>query len=229
MYGASGPKRLGSSPMDIGTLFDPNSIVADLGLIGILAILFAETGLLVGLAFPGDSLLFIAGLAASGSAAALLGGVQLSPVALFIGAPIAAITGSQIGHLIGAKYGRKLFDRREGRFFTQARVASTEKWLLKYGIGKAIILARFVPFIRTLINPMCGVVGIPARKFFFWNVIGAIIWTDGVIALGYVLGNKLEGSVDKYLLPIIGLIVLASLAPIVMEVIREIRTKRHLS
>ena len=229
MYGASGSKRLGSSPMDIGTLFDPNSIVADLGLIGILAILFAETGLLVGLAFPGDSLLFIAGLAASGSAAALLGGVQLSPVALFIGAPIAAITGSQVGHLIGAKYGRKLFDRREGRFFTQARVASTEKWLLKYGIGKAIILARFVPFIRTLINPMCGVVGIPARKFFFWNVIGAIIWTDGVIALGYVLGNKLEGSVDKYLLPIIGLIVLASLAPIVMEVIREIRTKRHLS
>jgi membrane-associated protein len=183
--------------MDIGTLFDPNSIVADLGLIGILAILFAETGLLIGLAFPGDSLLFIAGLAASGSAAELLGGVQLSPLALFIGAPIAAIIGSQIGHFIGAKYGRKL--------------------------------ARFVPFIRTLINPMCGVVGIPARKFFIWNVIGAIIWTDGVIALGYVLGNKLEGSVDKYLLPIIGLIVLASLAPIVMEVIREMRTKRHLS
>jgi len=215
--------------MDIGTLFDPNSIVSDLGLIGILAIIFAETGLLVGLAFPGDSLLFIAGLAASGSAAALLGGIHLSPLGLFIGAPMAAIAGSQVGHLIGAKYGRKLFDRREGRFFTQARVASTEKWLLKYGIGKAIILARFVPFIRTLINPMCGVVGIPARKFFIWNVIGAIIWTDGVIALGYVLGNKLEGSVDKYLLPIIGLIVLASLAPIVMEVIREIRTKRHLS
>ena len=229
MFGVDGLKRLWSSPMDIGTLFDPNSIVADLGLIGILAILFAETGLLVGLAFPGDSLLFIAGLAASGSAAELLGGVQLSPPALFIGAPIAAIVGSQIGHLIGAKYGRKLFDRKEGRFFTQARVASTEKWLLKYGIGKAIILARFVPFIRTLINPMCGVVGIPARKFFIWNVIGAIIWTDGVIALGYVLGNKLEGSVDKYLLPIIGLIILVSLAPIVMEIIREVRTKRHLS
>ena len=215
--------------MDIGTLFDPNSIVADLGLIGILAILFAETGLLVGLAFPGDSLLFIAGLAASGSAAALLGGVQLSPLALFIGAPLAAIIGSQLGHFIGAKYGRKLFDRKDGRFFTQARVVSTEKWLAKYGIGKAIILARFIPFIRTLINPMCGVVGIPARKFFIWNVIGAIIWTDGVIALGYVLGNKLEGSVDKYLLPIIGLIVIASLAPIALEVIREMRTKRHLS
>ena len=228
-YWNKGGNRLRSFPMDIGTLFDPNSIVADLGLIGILAILFAETGLLVGLAFPGDSLLFIAGLAASGSAAALLGGVQLSPLALFIGAPLAAITGSQLGHFIGAKYGRKLFDRKDGRFFTQARVVSTEKWLGKYGIGKAIILARFIPFIRTLINPMCGVIGIPARKFFFWNVIGAIIWTDGVIALGYILGNKLEGSVDKYLLPIIGLIVIASLAPIALEVIREMRTKRHLS
>ena len=215
--------------MTISSLFDPNSIIADLGLIGILVILFAETGLLIGLAFPGDSLLFIAGLAASGSASALLGGVHISPIGLFIGAPIAAIIGSQVGHLIGAKYGRKLFDRPDGRFFTQARVTSTEKWLNKYGIGKAIILARFVPFVRTLINPMCGVVAIPARKFFIWNVIGAVIWTEGVAVLGYVLGEKLKGSVDKYLLPIIGLIVLVSLAPIAMEVIREVRTKKHLS
>lgn len=210
-------------------LFDPNSIVADLGLIGILAILFAETGLLIGLAFPGDSLLFIAGLAASGSAAALLGGISLSKVGLFIGAPLAVIAGSQLGHFIGAKYGRKLFNRRDGRFFTQARVVSTDKWLNKYGFGKAIILARFIPFIRTLINPMCGIVGISARKFFIWNSIGAIIWTEAVISLGYILGEKLKGSVDKYLLPIIAIIVIVSLAPIAMEVIREMRTKRHLS
>jgi membrane-associated protein len=210
-------------------LFDANSIVANLGLAGILAILFAETGLLIGLAFPGDSLLFIAGLAASGSAAALLGGVHLSPAALFIGAPLAAIVGSQVGHFIGAKYGRKLFDRPDGRIFTQTRVHSTEKWLNKYGIGKAIILARFIPFVRTLINPMCGVVGISARKFFIWNSIGAVIWTEAVMSLGYVLGEKLKGSVDKYLLPIIALIVLVSLAPIALEVVREVRTKRHLS
>jgi len=210
-------------------LFDANSIVANLGLAGILAILFAETGLLIGLAFPGDSLLFIAGLAASGSAAALLGGVHLSPAALFIGAPLVAIVGSQVGHFIGAKYGRKLFDRSDGRFFTQTRVHSTEKWLNKYGIGKAIILARFIPFVRTLINPMCGVVGISARKFFIWNSIGAVIWTEAVMSLGYVLGEKLKGSVDKYLLPIIALIVLVSLAPIALEVVREVRTKRHLS
>ena len=222
-------ERLGSFPMSISSLFDPNSIIANLGLIGILVILFAETGLLIGLAFPGDSLLFIAGLAASGSASALLGGVHISQMGLFIGAPIAAIMGSQVGHLIGAKYGRKLFDRPDGRFFTQARVTSTEKWLNKYGIGKAIILARFIPFVRTLINPMCGVVAIPARKFFIWNVIGAVIWTEGVAVLGYVLGEKLKGSVDKYLLPIIGLIVLVSLAPIALEVLREWRTKRDLS
>ena len=215
--------------MNIANLFDANSIIADLGLIGVLAILFAETGLLIGLAFPGDSLLFIAGLAASGSAAALLGGVHLSPLALFIGAPLAAIIGSQLGHFIGAKYGRRLFARPDGRFFTQARVNSSEKWLNKYGIGKAIVLARFIPFIRTLINPMCGVVGIPAQKFFIWNSVGAIIWTESVLTLGYLLGNKLAGSVDKYLLPIIGLIVIASLAPIALEVIREVRTKRHLS
>ena len=97
--------------MNISTLFDANSIVADLGLAGILGILFAETGLLVGLIFPGDSLLFVAGVAASGSAAALLNGAHLSVPGLFIGAPIAAIVGSQVGHWTGAKYGRKLFDR----------------------------------------------------------------------------------------------------------------------
>ena len=107
-------------------LFDAHSIVTDLGLIGILLILFAETGLLIGIAFPGDSLLFIAGIAASGTGAALLNGSQLPMVELFIGAPIAAITGSYVGRWLGAKYGRKLFDRPDGRFFTQARVIQTE-------------------------------------------------------------------------------------------------------
>jgi len=95
-------------------IFDAHSIVGDLGLIGILAIIFAETGLLVGLAFPGDSLLFVAGVAASGSGAAILGGASLDPILLFIGAPIAAITGSQVGYLFGARYGRKLFNRPDG-------------------------------------------------------------------------------------------------------------------
>lgn len=210
-------------------LFDAHSIVGDLGLVGVLAIIIAETGLLIGLAFPGDSLLFIAGIAASTAGAEILGGASLSPIGIFIGAPLAAIFGSQLGHFLGAKYGRKLFDRPNGRFFTQERVVQTEKWLTKYGVGKALILARFIPFVRTLINPMVGVIGYPARKFFFWNVIGAVIWTEVVLGAGYILGNKISGSIDKYLLPIIGLIVLLSVIPVAIEILKEWRTKKDLS
>jgi len=207
-------------------LFDANSIVTDLGLIGILLILFAETGLLIGLAFPGDSLLFIAGIAASATGAALLNGNQLPTLELFILAPIAAITGSFVGRWFGEKYGRKLFDRPDGRFFTQARVVQTEKWLDKYGVGKALLLARFIPFVRTLINPVVGIIGIPTKVFILWNILGAIIWTDGILLLGYLLGEKIEGSIDKYLLPIIGLIIALSLLPILFELYRERKRKK---
>ena len=208
---------------------DAHSIITTLGLVGILVILFMETGLLIGLVFPGDSLLFLAGIGASTAAANVFDGVQLSLTGLLIGAPLAAIVGSQLGHWIGARYGRKLFDRPDGRFFNHDRVLATEKWLRKYGEGKAIVLARFVPFVRTLINPMCGVVHIPAKRFFFWNVIGAVIWTDGLIIAGYFLGERVSGSVDKYLLPIIGLIIFISLIPLLIEAFREWRTRKHLS
>ena len=207
-------------------LFDAHSIVGDLGLIGILTIIFAETGLLVGLAFPGDSLLFIAGVAASGSGAAILGGASLNPILLFALSPFAAIIGSTVGYWFGEKYGRKLFDRPDGRIFNHHKVAATEKWLTKYGIGKALVLARFVPFVRTLINPMCGIIGVPKKQFLIWNAVGALIWTQGVIGLGFVLGDVLEGSVDKYLLPVIGLIVFVSVIPVLIELFKEWQSKR---
>ena len=206
-------------------LFDAQSIVTDLGLIGILVILFAETGLLIGIAFPGDSLLFIAGIAASGTGAALLNGSQMPMAELFIGAPIAAITGSYIGRWLGKKYGRKLFDRPDGKFFTQARVVQTEKWLEKYGIGKALILARFIPFIRTLINPMVGIINIPTKVYMIWNALGAIIWTDGILLLGFLFGEKIEGSIDRYLLPLVGLIIFLSILPIIIELLRKNNSK----
>jgi membrane-associated protein len=209
-------------------IFDAHSIVGDLGLAGIVAIIFAETGLLIGLAFPGDSLLFIAGIAASSAGAQILGGASLNAT-IFIAAPLAASVGSQVGHFLGAKFGRKLFDRPNGRFFTHERVAQTERWLTKYGVGKALLLARFIPFVRTLINPTVGIIGYPARKFLVWNVLGAVIWTELVLGAGYVLGNKISGSIDKYLLPIIALIILVSVLPVALEVLKEWRTKRHLS
>ena len=199
---------------------DAKEIVATLGTLGVLATLFIETGLLVGLLLPGDSLLFVAGIAASGTAREIFGN-QLSYTQLLIWAPIAATVGSQCGHWLGAKYGRPFFDRPNSRFFNQERVAQTEHWLTKYGLGKALILSHFIPFVRTLINPLCGIIGIPAKKFFIWNIIGSYIWTVSLITAGYLLGERLEGSVDKYLLPIVALIIALSLAPIFLEVLRK--------
>jgi membrane-associated protein len=96
---------------------------------------------------------------------------------------------------------------------------------MKYGLGKALILSHFIPFVRTLLNPLCGIVGIPAKKFFFWNIIGSYIWTVGIISAGYLLGGRLPGSVDKYLLPIVALIVTASLTPIALEIIKDRKSR----
>ena len=92
---------------------------------------------------------------------------------------------------------------------------------MKYGLGKALILSHFIPFVRTLLNPLCGIVGIPAKKFFVWNLIGSYIWTIGLISAGFLLGERLLGSVDKYLLPIVAVIIAASLLPIALELIKE--------
>ena len=199
---------------------DAHDIVTTLGTIGVLTALFVETGLLVGLFLPGDSLLFVAGLAASGTAREIFGD-QLSYTQLMIWAPICATAGSQFGHWLGAKFGRPFFDRPDSRFFNQERVQQTERWLMKYGIGKALILSHFIPFVRTLLNPLCGIIGIPARKFFVWNIIGSYIWTVGIISAGYLIGEKLQGSVDRYLLPIVALIIAASLMPITFEILRN--------
>ena len=199
---------------------DAKDIVATLGTIGVIATLFIETGLLVGLFLPGDSLLFVAGIAASGTAKEVFGN-QLSYTQLLIWAPLAATIGSQCGHWLGAKYGRPFFDRPNSRFFNQERVAQTEHWLMKYGLGKALILSHFIPFARTLINPLCGIIGVSARRFFIWNLVGSYIWTVGLISAGYLLGERLEGSVDKYLLPIVALIIVASLAPVILELIKS--------
>jgi membrane-associated protein len=208
-------------------LLDANSVVSTLGLIGVLGIIFMETGLLIGLVFPGGEVVFLAGIAASGSGAAALGDAKLSTPLLFTLAPIAAIVGGEVGYWFGKKYGRAFFDRPDSRFFNQKMVATIEKWLGKYGPRKALVFGRFIPFARTLINPVCGVANLERRLFSTWNAIGAIIWTQTAMGIGYVLGDVLEEQGHYLLMLIVGLIVAGSLIPLALEVFKERQSKRY--
>jgi membrane-associated protein len=210
---------------------DPKDLLHTFGLIGVFAILFAETGLLVGFFFPGDSLLFLAGVASSAVADSIFGnGTRLPLAALLIGAPICAILGAQLGHLLGARYGRRMFDRPDSRFFKREYVEKAQYYFEKFGPAKAVVLARFIPIVRTFLNPVAGMLGMPARKFLLWNVVGAVLWTDGVLLAGYLLARQIYDaigdSIDRYILPVVALIVLISVLPILIEILRERRARR---
>jgi membrane-associated protein len=210
---------------------DVKGLLKTFGLVGVWVVLFAETGLLIGFFLPGDSLLFLAGVAASPVADELVG-TRLSLVGLLIGAPVCAIAGAQVGHLLGAKYGRKMFARPDSRFFKLEYVSKAEYYFKKFGPAKAVVLARFIPIVRTFLNPVAGVLGMPARTFFIWNVVGGVIWTDGIIIAGYALAKKIrdaipDGQIDKYILPAVALIVFVSVLPILIEIFRERRNKRR--
>ncbi|MGH3544732.1 MAG: DedA family protein, partial [Mycobacteriales bacterium] len=206
----------------------PKDLISTFGVIGVWFVLFAETGLLVGFFLPGDSLLFLAGVAASGVGERLVG-EALSLPALLIGSPICAIIGAQLGHFLGVKLGRPMFDRPESRLFKRTYVEKAEHYFNKFGPAKAVVLARFIPIVRTFLNPLAGVLEMPARTFLLWNVIGAVLWTDGIILAGYYLGDSIPAeAVDRYLLPVIALVILISVLPILIEVTRELSAKRRL-
>ena len=199
---------------------DPRSLLSALGALGVFLILFAETGLLIGFFLPGDSLLFTAGLLCTTSATAA---VHLSLPVVLIAAAAGALLGAQVGYVIGRRAGPRLLDRpdrpRLQEAVNRARVA-----LDRYGAGKAIVLARFIPLVRTVLNPMAGTVGVPVRVFTTWQVIGGLIWSIGLTLAGYALGSRIP-NVDKYLLPIVALIIVVSLIPVALEV-RRSRARR---
>jgi len=186
-----------------------------------------ETGLLIGLVFPGGEVVFLAGIAASGSGAAALGDAKLSTPLLFTLAPIAAIVGGEVGYWFGKRYGRAFFDRPDSRFFNQKMVAKIEKWLGKYGPRKALVFGRFIPFARTLINPVCGVANLERRLFSTWNAIGAIIWTQTAMGIGYFLGDVFEENGNYFIVGIVALIVLGTSIPLALEIFREWQSKRY--
>jgi membrane-associated protein len=185
------------------------------GLIGVLFVLFAETGLLIGFFLPGDTLLVAAGIATSSSP----GKHSLSLPMLMVLAPVCAIAGAQFGHFLGAKYGRKLFDRPNSRLFKQEHVDKAEYYFNRFHPSIAVVIARFVPVVRTFLNPLAGMLEMPARKFFVWNVIGAVVWTESIILLGHFLGAKVQG-IDKVVLPIVVLVMVVSVAPVIRELLR---------
>jgi membrane-associated protein len=202
------------------------------GLFGVWAIMFAETGLLVGFFFPGDSLLFLAGIAASPVADSIFGpGTQLSYPALLIGAPVCAILGAQLGHWLGARYGRRMFERPDSKLFKREYVDKAEHYFEKFGPAKAVVLARFIPIVRTFLNPVAGTLGMPAGKFLLWNVVGGVVWTDGVLIIGHSLAQQIYDAIgdkiDHYILPVVAVIVVISLLPILIELLRERRAKKR--
>lgn len=198
-------------------LLDPATLLATFGTVGIFVVLFAETGLLVGFFLPGDSLLFTAGLLSSSAAA----GVALSLPWVLLAAAGGALLGAQTGYLVGRRAGTAL-RQRAPRPSVIAAMDRSRGLLDRYGHRRAIVLARFIPVVRTVLNPMAGALGTPARVFLRWQVIGGLLWTAGLVLAGYALGATVPG-VDRYLLPVVALIVVLSLLPLAVEIVRRRR------
>jgi membrane-associated protein len=202
---------------------DPASLITAFGVFGILLILFAETGLLIGFFLPGDTLLFSAGLFTTVSGARSVGIEPLSLPMLLIMAPLSAIAGAQFGHYLGDRYGRRFFERPNSRLFRQEHVEKAEYYFNKFGPAKAVVLARFIPIVRTFLNPLAGMLEMRARGFFVWNVVGALVWAESFLLLGHYLGNQVEG-IDKYVLPMIVIAVIITVAPVLRELFRRRRS-----
>ncbi|MFJ9011202.1 DedA family protein [Streptomyces canus] len=198
---------------------DATSWLTALGTAGVFLVLFAETGLLVGFFLPGDSLLFTAGLLCTGG-----GSIHLALFGVLASAAAGALLGAQAGYPIGRRGGRALLARSRNRHLAEG-VARAEELLARYGHGKAIVLARFVPVVRTVLNPLAGIAQVPARTFPLWQIAGGLAWTVGLVLGGYALGASIP-DVDHYLLPVIGVLVVVSLLPVAWEVLRIRRRAR---
>ncbi|GAA1644271.1 DedA family protein [Kribbella alba] len=201
-------------------LLDPQSLLSQLGPWAVLLVMFAETGLLIGFFLPGDSLLFTAGLLTTT-------GIHLSLPLTLVFAPLGAIAGAQVGYLIGRRFGPSLLERPGRPRLAQAAQRAREH-LESYGVGRAVVLARFVPGVRTVMNPLVGALRIDARKFTLWQVAGGVVWTVGLVLAGHLLGSQIPG-VDKYLLPIIAVIIIVSLIPVGLEILRQRRGSRPIA
>lgn len=188
---------------------DPVAMLQTGSYAGLALLVFAESGLLVGIFFPGDSLLFAAGLLS------VHGFIAIGPtIATVI---ISAIVGDSVGYWLGDKAGDALFARENSRFFKKEYLARTETFFATYG-GRAIVLARFVPIVRTLAPTLAGAGSMKYRAFLTYNIIGGTLWGAGVTAVGYFLGSIIPNS-ETYIFPISLAIIVISFLPIAIKLI----------
>jgi membrane-associated protein len=201
---------------------DSASVLAAFGALGVLVVIFAESGLLVvGFFLPGDTLLIPAGLLCTAGR----DGPRLTLWQVLLCAAIGAIAGAQVGYVVGRHGGRSLLARTENRRL-RGGAARAEKLLTRYGYGKAIVLGRFVPILRTVLNPVAGALGVPVRTFTVWQVVGGLLWSQSLVLAGYALGSSVP-DIDRYLIPLVALVIVVSLIPLLAIELREFRRRRR--
>lgn len=196
--------------------------LSTLGAFGVFVAVFAETGLLIGVFLPGDSLLFTAGVVCA-THLDLGSGVSsaLSLPWVLVAAAAGAVAGAQVGFVVGRRGGRAVLARVRGRHL-RSGLARAGELFARYGHGRAILLGRFIPVVRTMINPLAGVLTVPTRVFVRWQIIGGLAWSLGITVAGYGLGASIP-NVDRYLLPAIVVVVGLSLLPVGWELARRRR------
>jgi membrane-associated protein len=196
-------------------------VIIGLGIVAIVAVIFAESGLLIGFFLPGDSLLFTAGVLYH--AGVLPGNVPIPfPVFLLL-LFIAAVLGDTIGYWFGRKAGPRIFKKPDARLFKQSHVTKAQEFYERHG-GKTIIIARFVPIVRTFAPIVAGTAHMQYNRFLAFNVIGGFVWTFGITSLGYFVGAAFEAAgldIDHVLLPIIALIIFVSIAPPAVHILKD--------
>ncbi len=186
-------------------------LIKTVGYVGLFAIIFAETGLFLGFFLPGDSLLFVAGLLAAD------GTLNIWAVASLI--IVAAALGNVFGYGFGMKMGAALFRKEDSLLFKKSHVTKAQAFYDEYG-SKTVMLARFVPIVRTFAPIVAGVARMNFRVFMTYNILGAVVWTLLLTLLGYGLGNAVP-NIDHYILPIVGVIIVLSFLPGVLQYIKE--------
>jgi membrane-associated protein len=196
-------------------------LIETFGTIGLILIVFVESGLLP-VPLPGDSILVLAGAFCATSKP---GDPHLNLAAVLIGTLIAAILGAQIGFALGQRYGTRLF-KPEARIFKTVYLERAQEFFDRRG-PRAVVIARFVPVVRTIVPMLAGAGHMPRRKFATANVIGAVLWTVGITMLGYVVGKSI--SIDKYILPVVAVIIVLSLIPPFLEYRRHKRSQASAS